>query len=68
MWLLEIYLNELGVLRTAGRQSSQEFINLQKEFINLFRDPRIKVGIISFINSCYFLFIICIQAKIFKII
>ncbi|KAG8181524.1 hypothetical protein JTE90_014254 [Oedothorax gibbosus] len=42
MWLLEIYLNELGVLRTAGRQSSQEFSNLQREFINLFRDPRIK--------------------------
>lgn len=43
MWLLEIYLNELGVLRTAGRQTSQEFFNLQREFLGLFKDPRIKV-------------------------
>lgn len=43
MWLLEVYLNELGVLRTAGRQNTQEYMNLQKEFRNLLKETRVKV-------------------------
>ncbi|KFM74068.1 Vacuolar protein sorting-associated protein 18-like protein, partial [Stegodyphus mimosarum] len=42
MWLLEIFLNELGVLRTAGKQTTQEYVNLQKEFRSLLKEPRIK--------------------------
>ncbi|GFT12641.1 vacuolar protein sorting-associated protein 18 homolog [Trichonephila clavipes] len=42
MWLMEIYLNELGVLRTSGKQTSQKFKDLQDEFRNLLKDPRIK--------------------------
>ncbi|XP_042895877.1 vacuolar protein sorting-associated protein 18 homolog [Parasteatoda tepidariorum] len=42
MWLMEIYLNELGVLRTSGRKSSQEFVNLQQEFRKLMKEPKIK--------------------------
>lgn len=43
MWLMEIYLNELGVLRTSGKQTSQKFMELQLEFRNLLKDARIKV-------------------------
>ncbi|GIY21182.1 vacuolar protein sorting-associated protein 18 homolog [Caerostris extrusa] len=42
MWLMEIYLNELGVLRTSDRHTSQKFMELQLEFRNLLKDPRIE--------------------------
>lgn len=42
MWLLEIYLNELGVLRTAGKQTTEEYKTLQHAFQDLLKKTRVK--------------------------
>lgn len=43
MWLLEIFLNELGILRTAGKQNTNEYRTLQQEFHRLLKEGRVKV-------------------------
>ncbi|XP_054719566.1 vacuolar protein sorting-associated protein 18 homolog [Uloborus diversus] len=42
MWLMEIFLNELGILRTAGRENSQDYLDLQREFHNILKESRVK--------------------------
>lgn len=44
MWLIEIYLNELGSLRDFGKQSTSEYNNLREQFLQFMSQPLVKVG------------------------
>ena len=59
MWLLEIFLNELGILRTAGKQSTNEYRTLQQEFHNLLKETRVKVKCSHFL---IFLLKLCMES------
>lgn len=43
MWLIELYLNELGELREGGEQKRQEFERVQEDFRKLLATSRVKV-------------------------
>ncbi|XP_076366787.1 vacuolar protein sorting-associated protein 18 dor isoform X3 [Tachypleus tridentatus] len=42
MWLLEIYLNQLGCLRNAERQNTDQYKSIQAIFHSLLEQPRVK--------------------------
>lgn len=44
MWLIEIYLNELGSLRDFGKQSTSEYNNLREQFLQFMSQPLVKVS------------------------
>ena len=43
MWLIEIYLNQLGVLKEQGEDMDQKYDHLQEEFRKYLNQPRVKV-------------------------
>ena len=43
MWLIEIYLNQLGVLKEQGEDMDQKYDRLQEEFRKYLNQPRVKV-------------------------
>lgn len=43
MWLIELYLNELGELRDGGEQKRQEFEGVQDDFRKLLATSKVKV-------------------------
>ena len=55
MWLIEIYLNQLGVLKEQGEVMDQKYDRLQEEFRKYLNQPRVKV-----LGMYYYLFIIII--------
>lgn len=40
-WLIELFLNRLGTLRTAGRQNEGTYLNLAAEFRGLLEEPKV---------------------------
>ncbi|KAL1465924.1 hypothetical protein MTO96_026986 [Rhipicephalus appendiculatus] len=40
-WLVELFLNRLGTLRTAGRQNEGTYLNLAAEFRGLLEEPKV---------------------------
>ncbi|KAL3236878.1 hypothetical protein MRX96_022133 [Rhipicephalus microplus] len=40
-WLVELFLNRLGTLRTAGRQNEGTYLNLVAEFRGLLEEPKV---------------------------
>ena len=47
MWLLEIFLNELGELRQSDKDTTPEYKQLQDNFRQLLSADRVKVSHIS---------------------
>jgi hypothetical protein len=47
LWLIEIYLNELGSLRDFGKQSTAEYRNLDEEFHHFMAQPLVKVRLMQ---------------------
>lgn len=43
MWLIELYLNELGELRDGGEEKKQDFERLQDDFRKLLATSKVKV-------------------------
>ncbi len=43
MWLIEIYLNQLGVLKEQGDDMDDKYDQLQEEFRKFLHQPRVKV-------------------------
>lgn len=43
MWLIELYLNELGELRDSGEQKRREFEGVQDDFRKLLATSKVKV-------------------------
>ena len=43
MWLIEIYLNQLGVLKEQGGDMDQKYDQVQDEFRRFLNQPRVKV-------------------------
>lgn len=42
LWLVELFLNRLGMLRTAGRQNEATYRNLAAEFKKLLQEDKVK--------------------------
>ena len=57
MWLIEIYLNQLGVLKEQGEDMDQKYDRLQEEFRKYLNQPRVKVQWIKTYNDLSFNFI-----------
>ncbi len=49
MWLIEIYLNQLGVLKEQGQDMNPRYDTTQNEFQKFLNQPRVKVNY----TSCY---------------
>ena len=47
MWLIELYLNELGELRDVGEEKIQDFERMQDDFRKLLATNKVKVGNVS---------------------
>ena len=43
MWLVEIYLNQLGQLKEQGQDMSQHYENLQEELRKFLAQQRVRV-------------------------
>lgn len=46
LWLIEIFLNELGSLRDFGKQSTADYNNLEEEFLHFMAQPLVKVSVV----------------------
>lgn len=44
LWLIEIFLNDLGSLRDFGKENSAEYHNLEQEFLDFMKQPAVKVS------------------------
>jgi hypothetical protein len=44
LWLIEIFLNELGSLRDFGKHDTAEYKNLDQEFLLFMSQPLVKVS------------------------
>jgi len=44
LWLIEIFLNELGTLRDFGKHDTAEYRNLDDEFRHFMTQPLVKVS------------------------
>lgn len=42
MWLLELYLKQLGNLRDSGKRHTQDYSNCDEQLKTLFRDPKVQ--------------------------
>ncbi len=49
-WLIEIYLNQLGVLKEQGQDNTDLYDKLQEEFRKFLAQPRVKVSIV--VSGC----------------
>lgn len=45
LWLIEIFLNELGSLRDFGKHDTAEYKNLDDEFLHFMAQPLVKVSV-----------------------
>lgn len=43
MWLIELYLNELGELRDGGEQKREDFERVQDDFRKLLATSKVRV-------------------------
>lgn len=43
MWLIELYLNELGELREGGKQKREDFERVQDDFRKLLATSKVRV-------------------------
>lgn len=46
MWVLELFLNQLGSLRDEGEEKTTLYTNLQKELDNFLGQPQVMVSLI----------------------
>lgn len=53
LWLFEIYLNQLGVMRNAGKQNTQAYAELKLEFHGLLNLDRVKECVINNRGAVY---------------
>ncbi|XP_064478428.1 vacuolar protein sorting-associated protein 18 homolog [Ornithodoros turicata] len=53
MWLIELFLNRLGTLRTAGRQHQEPYQGLVWEFQNLLSDPKVEQCVVHNKSAVY---------------
>jgi hypothetical protein len=43
LWVIELFLHELGTLRDFGKQDTAEYRNLDQEFTTFMAQPLVKV-------------------------
>lgn len=43
LWLIEIFLSDLGSLRDFGKHATAEYKNLDEEFLQFMKQPLVKV-------------------------
>ncbi|CAL8101844.1 unnamed protein product [Orchesella dallaii] len=53
MWLIEIYLNELGSLRDFGKQSTAEYNTLREQFLVFMTQPLVKDCVVKNKKAVY---------------
>jgi hypothetical protein len=56
VWVIELFLNQLGTLRDEGKDGSAEYASLQKELDLFLTRPRVTVSVTQFVvpaQSCY---------------
>lgn len=46
IWLVELYLNELGELKNGGAEKQSEFLSVQEDFRKLLATSKVKVYIV----------------------
>ena len=52
MWLIEIYLNQLGVLKEQGDDMDERYDVVQEEFRKFLNQPRVKVAYVCYVIEC----------------
>ena len=50
-WLIELYLNHLGVLKEQGNDTSDQYDILQEEFRKFLARPSVKVSCLQTLSS-----------------
>ena len=44
IWVIELFLNQLGTLRDGGKENSSEYVSLQKELDSFLAHPQVMVS------------------------
>jgi len=44
IWVIELFLNQLGTLRDEGKENTTEYISLQKELDSFLARPQVMVS------------------------
>jgi hypothetical protein len=55
MWVIELYLNQLGQLKEQDEEGSQKYESLQESFHKFLQAPRVKVSHVLFSNFFFLL-------------
>ncbi|XP_045595871.2 vacuolar protein sorting-associated protein 18 homolog [Procambarus clarkii] len=53
MWLMELYLKQLGNLRDAGKQNTQQYNNYNEQLKTLLRDPKVRQCVTNSATAIY---------------
>jgi hypothetical protein len=51
IWVIELFLNQLGTLRDKGKESSTEYVSLQKELDSFLARPQVTVSFAQLANA-----------------